>query len=1263
MPPSSPAAGTGFPADALYRKFFNMSEDEMYLHDAQGVLLDVNAAVCNNLGYRREELVGMSVAQISADIDAPQLLELWRNHPVGQNVVTSNCHRRKDGSIYHLDVHITCQEVDGTKLFLAAARRTDEKRQRENEIVQLNRRLRALVDERTRQWQESSRLLNAITEQTPDAIFIKDLQGRYQYVNRALSQQLGLEVQEVLGRTDLEIYPPQQAHEFAASDAEVLRSQQPQVSEARIHDGKKLVFANSMKTPYRDDAGRVAGILGITRNISDIRHAQEQMAHNYAMLCQAERIAKIGSWTLELSSNTFSASEMLAQMNGRGPNDPPLTPQTLAEMIPADQHAVLSAAIGQCIAHGTPYTVDVEHKRPGGGSFPARIQGQAYRDAKGKIIMLHGTLQDLSDHVEADQRLQTLADNLPNGAIFRCLQTAEGKLFLHYVSAGIQRLLGIASNAFLSNQKTFVDQIHSEDKASFFAAVQQSLRSGSAFDLVTRVRHAQGQMRWMRTRAVPRASQQGQLWEGILLDVTAEYEVQASLRQAKEAAEAGERAKSEFLATMSHEIRTPMNTVIGMTQLLQQTAMSARQRNYVDKVALSAHALLRIINDILDFSKLEAQMLHTVTEAFALDDLLHAVTTVTGLQAEQKGIEVLYDIAPEVPRQLYGDMQRLSQVLTNLVGNAIKFTEHGEVLIRMHVQAPRTASAARCCELHVTVRDTGMGIHPDHMAALFQPFTQGEAHITRRFGGTGLGLAICHKLVELMGGAIEVQSTLGAGSTFHFYVLLQAQPETSAPRQLALQHSRVLVVDDNRMAREILCNMVRHFGLECQTASSGAAALHMLEQASASQRPYHLVLMDWQMPEMDGLQAAEQIRRHQHLNATPAVLMVTAHDRDEVVSRVKALQLQGLLIKPVTESMLLNAMQEALSDLLHAQPPTASTLSESADLSRHAPAQLRGRHVLVVDDNAFNREVAQDFLELAGVQVTTADSGRAALQLLAQRSFDAVLLDIQMPEMDGLEVLRRIRQQPALQRLPVWALTAQTRPEDRQAILASGMDGHITKPINALHLYASLAQAISPDTAVPLPVAASTTPDTSAAQQRMHRLHQALLRDFAQAPQQLQALQAQADWPALAQLAHLLKGALGYLPHPVATQAMAQLERASQQGAVPQAQVLAAAQALQQVLHSVAAQLPPASEAPSAAPCPAALDAEALAQLVLQAQAPIRRGDYAGVRLLEQLEQTLRGHALHTHAAQALALAEDLESDAACACLHQLQQALQPHLP
>lgn len=1275
MPSTLPTQQTWPLGEAIYRQFLDSFVDEMYLHDDQGVLLDVNPAACHNLGYTREELLGMPTAHFSGQYTPEALLKLWSEHPVGLNVVEPNRHRRRDGSSYPVEVHIACQEFEGRKYFLALARHTEEKHRREQEVLQLNSQLQALVQERTRKWRESSRLLETLMEQTPDTVFIKDMEGRYQYVNQALARRLERPVTDILGRTDADLFTPEMADSYRQSDLQTLERDTALLLEERLQmQGRTRIF-NIMKTPYRDEENRVVGLLGMARDISDMRKAQEQMESNYEMLRQAERIAQTGSWTLDLTTGHFTNSEMLAEMNGNRPGDPPLTPDSLRQVLEPEDHARLTVAINECIAHGTPYCLDMPHRRPEGGSFPCRIRGQAYLNADGAVTMLHGTVQNLTEHKEAQERLESLADNLPNGAIFRCEQV-DKLLLLRYVSAGVQHLLGLSAQAMVNIQSTFLHAIHPEDVPVYLARVKECLRTQTTFDTVCRVRHADGRMRWIRNRATPRRTHNALLWEGLLLDVTQEHEAQQALQNAKEAAEAAEKAKSEFLATMSHEIRTPMNTVIGMTQLLQQTPMAPKQRNYLDKVALSANALLSIINDILDFSKLEADMLSLAPESFSLDTLLETVSAVTSLRAEQKGLEIVYGVDASVPRQLVGDAQRLSQVLTNLIGNAIKFTERGEVVIQLHASTPEDASDARSRILQVSVRDTGIGMQPEHLTQLFQPFTQAEAHISRRYGGTGLGLAISRRLIQLMGGDIEVRSTPGVGSEFRFHIRIQADQAPAQGKSLTMPQCRVLVVDDNAMARDILCGMVQGFGLPCDTAASGFEALQCLETAAAQAEPYHLVLMDWRMPGMDGLEAAQRIRQHDQLHDTPAMLMVTAYCRDEVLERVSTLGLQGLLIKPVTESALFNAMHDTLHD------PQFALLRQPSDAALQPlqiPLALRGAQILVVDDNALNREVARDFLHLAGIEVTTAASGRDALALLQQQGFDAVLLDVQMPEMDGLEVARRIRLQPQWQDLPVLALTAQARVEDRSAILASGMNGHLTKPLDAQLLFNTLCQVLGrsgdaapvsmPDTAA-LHTAASTPPphptqDVLGRQlahdpERAQRLLQSFVRDFAQAPQQLHShFQAQ-DWRALHLLAHTLKGSLGYLHAPQAVEALQTLESASAppHAATAQcaAQVAHAAAALEQVLQQVARALQTSAPAPGA---PAhATSPEQLQEWIAQALPRIQQGDYAGLRLLEQIEASLRTQPLHALAARALAQAEDLDNEAACHSLRALHAAL-----
>lgn len=1288
--------------DTIYREFLHNFVDEMYLHDDQGLILDVNQAVCDNLGLPRERIVGAYVHEFSQEQSQEQLLDLWRNQPVGRNLVSHNTMRRGDGSPYSTEVHIACQMHNGRKYFFALCRNIDAQLQRDREIEALHEQLEAVINERTRQWQESTQLLETIMEQTPDVVFLKDPQGRYQYVNPAFLRVLSTTRERVIGYSDAQLLSPDLAATYALSDARALASAEPIFYEEQMPtQGQPLAF-NAMKMALYDSEQRLHGLLGMLRDITEVQNTQKQLAHNYEMLCQAEKVTNVGSWTLDLATNTFTASEMLRTMNGLRPEDPPLTPQSLQTVIQPQDHALLSAAIARCIQDGTPYSMDLMHKRPEGGYFPCRIRGKAYRDAQGRINMLHGTLQDLTEHMEAQNRLNNLADNLPNGAIFRCSQTPDKKVVPVYLSAGIQTLLGRSAASIIQDPRRFTQMFAPDDLLAYLHAVQHAIAHDQNFDHTYRMQHANGSWHWIRIRASCREWLGQQYWEGLLLDVTAEQEAQYALQRAKDAAEAGERAKSEFLATMSHEIRTPMNTVLGMTQLLQQTAMQPKQRNYVDKISRAANALLAIINDILDFSKLEAEMLHLAPAPFMLEELLETVSNLTTLRAEEKGLEVVYAIGADVPSQLTGDMQRLLQVLTNLLSNAIKFTTHGEVLVKVQRQPPPQLGThdtddtpapdpglhdPQALTLRVIVQDTGIGIAPAHLARLFQPFTQAEAHISRRFGGTGLGLSISRKLVQLMGGDIHVHSQPNVGSEFSFTVQLRTHASAQPQPTPLPQHLRVLVVDDNATARESLLHMLNTQPLHSDCAPSGPQALHMLHHASTQGQPYHLVLMDWRMPEMDGLQVAERIRSHQHLSHTPAILMVTAYGRDEVLERVQALGLQGLLIKPVTTAALFSAMQTALQRP-HAHPTDAapnpstdpstdpstgpSTLAPSSAL--RLPASLVGRHILVVDDNAWNREVAQDLLELAHIHVTCASSGQQALALLETQPFDAVLLDVQMPEMDGLTVARLLRQRPALHHLLVLALTAQASPQERRSILASGMDGHLSKPIAAQNLYDTLhlrlqhrPHAVPPNSTRPQRTSTSATATAPAAanaqqQARATRLLQAFLRDFSDTPAHMATLHTQHDRTALEMLAHTLKGSLGYLHQPTAVQAMAALEQHCRHDLPPHTLVAQAADALQAVLQQVRALLDssptaatPTDTDPSGTPV---TDWQPVLHDMAQALPLILQGEYQGVRLLERIEAALRGHPLHKQALQALQSAEDLDSPHAHHLLAHLQQAL-----
>lgn len=811
----------------------------------------------------------------------------------------------------------------------------------------------------------------------------------------------------------------------------------------------------------------------------------------------------------------------------------------LLSLVHSDDQARVQETIDEAIKRRVPYAVEYRLEHRLGSQRWVAERGDPVIGDDGQLLGWDGAIFDIADKQSARERLERREQLLT--AIFKEVPTGlamvseDGKVVES--NPALAELLGLSGSQL---KGALVSAFFRPKDMHFIRGQLELLQKGEGdFTWEGELISAQGKGRWVQL-----AWRSLSLGRSVLVvtDMDTRRAMEKQIQEAKEEADHASKAKSDFLANMSHEIRTPMNAILGFAQLAQEQEGASP---YLGKIQQASKTLLRILNDILDFSKIEAGKMSIENVAFRLDDTLANLRDIFADTAAQKHIELVLNLMPDCPNQLKGDPHRLTQILMNLVSNALKFTEKGEIVIGVQQSKPGW--------LQFSVRDTGIGMTPDQISRLFGAFSQADSSTTRRYGGTGLGLAICQRLCQLMGGEIEVRSEFGRGTLFSFSLPLVPEGSQSDLTQVAaLQGCQALVVDDNETQLAVLEGLLSAYGFVVRSALDGSSALQMMSQSMPQ-----LLLVDWQMPGMDGIELIEKVKA---LPTQPkAMLMVSAFTDDALVQKATPLGVKEVLLKPVSPSTLFDAVCEALGEGTGRLPVRRAPDGNSL----RYPA-LAGKKVLLVDDNDLNREVAQSFLTKAGIQVLVAKDGQDALDRLANRDVDLVLMDCQMPIMDGYEATRRLRQSPKWQDLPVVAMTANVMDSDKNLCLAAGMNDHIGKPLDVPVMFEVIARWLGVEAEVEAPATPVAAPDwpqhpqlnVSEGLRRVMNdagLYTKVLSRFAgQAPAMLTSTDPQSD---LRQL-HTLKGLLGSLGANALAETARQLEGRAR-GGEPTAPLLA----------------------------------------------------------------------------------------------------------
>ena len=908
---------------------------------------------------------------------------------------------------------------------------------------------------------DSEAVYLSLVESLPLCVLRKDARGRFQYANELACEVMGLTPQQVIGKTDFDLFPAELAKKYMADDRRVMDSGKLKhdVERHQDADGNRK-HVEVWKAPVHGANGDVVGIQVMFWDITDQKNAEHQIEFERFLLSILLDTVPDSVYFKDADSRFIRLSRSCAQKLGL--NDP------RDAIGKSDADFFSSEHAGQALT-------DERRVMETGEMILAKIEKETYEDREdtwcsttkvpltdqnGNVVGTFGISRDVSEQLRAEQELarerdllKTIINNVPD-LIY--VKDRAGRFVT--ANESLIRLLGLESAADMMG-KTDYDFSPPELACNYVTDDQNVMRQGEPLmDREESHQRDDGTPIWLLTTKVPLRNAEGEVIGvvGIGHDITERKKAEKDILEAKETADQANRAKSDFLANMSHEIRTPMNAIIGMTDLVLDTRLDATQRNFLLMVQESGEALLAVINDILDFSKIEAGKLEIESRVFDLRESLGDTMKTLGLKAHAKGLELAFRIDPRAPRYVVGDPGRLRQIIVNLVGNAVKFTEHGEVVVDVELVSTAEDEVA----LEFCVRDTGIGIPEDRCKAIFDEFEQADTSTTRRFGGTGLGLAISSRLVSLMGGSINVQSTVGDGSKFRFLTRLKkAPPGTEAQASSGIVYvggTRVLVVDDNETNRRILDEMLSNWGMVPVLAESADVAIAELKDAHQRAEPLQLIISDVHMPDVSGYDFIELVRKNKSFGETP-VIVLTSGGREGEQAVHDRLNISERLMKPIKQSELFDAIVRTLG----VSAPEDETTFDFSEREDDDP--LGHLKVLLVEDNAINQKLAVGVLSRFGHEVTVAGNGEEAIEHLAGATFDVVLMDVQMPVMDGITATKNIREGEAETgaHVPIIAMTAHAMKGDKERCLEAGMDEYIPKPIRISILREKLGDVLS----------------------------------------------------------------------------------------------------------------------------------------------------------------------------------------------------------